>query len=547
MAFNSSDWTIDYVAKTVTNNDSGTGDNLASVTGNNDYVGEILDFFKWLATEFAESSQMDDPYPIQSNTPTVYKWINGWGFGSEDDPKYLMGGSIESSDGNNLWSNLYTLGTQVAGTQIYLIQAGAEVIPWWGTDNIDILVKVKDNGNFIQSVNTNGVETDGGVWLYARKFGNGYDHGFADISAGGRNPLGINTAIDKANQTPASTVSNYGVKIGFIQSNFTGGTVESGPFQFGETLTQANSGATGRFIANQNDTIFVENTTGTFNATDQLTGGTSSATYTPTATNVITTINEDLNNGNNAAPYNTVIDCNGKTMSDVYEYLKLATSYANYITIDNENGDIYRSADDGVYTDVKTAPFGTIAGGVVYGARGIWFTNYAKAEFVLIDANGTTQSPPNYQNVDVNHPSLNGCNVFVAEVSGGTPIKNQYTIDSVTSTTIVATNAINVNKTPITGSLRIGDTKYTYTSFSGSTLSGVSPDPSSEAGDFYIPLLDVQADATEEQSDNIIYSTDIDVITSVRKYGFKPYDVTTTFGPTGLTFSPILAIDPQAS
>lgn len=55
------------------------------------------------------------------------------------------------------------------------------------------------------------------------------------------------------------------------------------------------------------------------------------------------------------------------------------------------------------------------------------------------------------------------------------------------------------------------------------------------------------ADAVTELSDNVIQDGDITVITSVRKYGFKPYDVETTFGSTGLTFTPILANDPQAS
>ena len=97
------------------------------------------------------------------------------------------------------------------------------------------------------------------------------------------------------------------------------------------------------------------------------------------------------------------------------------------------------------------------------------------------------------------------------------------------------------------GYAKIGDTKYAYTGYSGSTLTGVTPDPTGETGGFYIPLLDVLADTITELSDNIIQSGDISVITSVRKYGFKPYDVLTTFGSTGLTFSPILATDPQAT
>lgn len=477
MAFNSTDWTIDYAAKTVTNNDSGVGSNLPSAVGDNTYVGSMLDFFKWLAQEFASTAQMDDPYPIRSDTPTVYKWLNGWGFGHADDTKYLSGGSIESSDGQDAWSNIYSIGSQVTGTQLYVIQNDAELPHWWGTGNIDILIKVKSAGVFIQSVDTSGALTDGGVWVYAREFGDEYDHNFADLSGLGRNPIGINTADDQSNNTAASTVATY------------------------------------------NDITI------TFG-----------------------TISRDLNNGNGAQSYDVEIDCAGRPMSEVYEYLKYVTRYGETtLQLNGDDGQEYRSANEGVYAEVKKAPFGTIAGGTIYGARGVWFTNYASADFVLIDANGVTQTPPNYQKVTVSHIDLVGCNIFVAEQSGGLPIKNQYTISSVTTSTIVATTAIDINKVPQAGSLRVGDTKYTYTSFSGTTFSGVLPDPTGVTGSFYVPLLDITADATSELSDNIIYNSDISVITSVRKYGFKPYDVTTTFGNTGLTFSPILTLDPQAT
>lgn len=474
MAFNSSEWTIDYVAKTVTNNDSGTGANLPH-DASGTHLGEILDFFKWLATEFAKPEQMDDAYAIASDTPTVYKWINGWGFGHEDDYKYLSGGDIVSSDGNDAWKSVYTIGSPVSGSQIYITQNDVELTPWWSTDNIDILIKVKSGGTYIQSDDTSGTPTDAGVWLWIREYGDFYNHGFVNLK-NGRSPIGLDTAVDKANETDHATVAAYGVTIG----------------SFG-------------------------------------------------------TIQRDLNNGNGSVNYDVEIDCNGRTMDEVYEYLKLATSYAYGITINGDNGDEYRSASEGNYTDVKTAPFGTIAGGTLYGARGVWFTNYDSANFVLTDSSGAIQNPPNYQQVSCSHPDLVGCQVFVAESSGGLAIKNQYTIDSVTSSTIVATTALDNNKTPQTGFVKIGDTKYAYTGYSGNTLSGVTPDPTGETGDFYIPLLDVLADTTTELSDNIIQASDFTVITSVRKYGFKPYDVETTFGSTGLTFTPILSNDPQAS
>lgn len=487
MAFNSTDWTIDYGAKTVVNNDSGIGTNLPSNLGNYSKVGTVLEFFQWLAAEFASSSQMDDDYAFVSDTPTVYRWVNDWAFGNgAEDFKYLQGGSVESSDADDFWSNVYTIGTQTAGTVIYLIQNDTEVPAWWIDGNIDILVQVKSGGAWIQSVNTAGVLTNGGIWLYAREFQDLYDHAFVDIS-GGTTPAGVNTSVDSANQTASGTVATYS------DISITFGT-----------------------------------------------------------------ISRDLNNGNGAVNYDVEIDCAGRPMTEVYEYLKYVTSYDFDIPLNGDDGKEYRSANEGTYSEIKVAPFGTIAGGTLFAARGVWLTNYSAAEFVLIDASGTTQSPPNYQKVTVNHPDLAGqessdgsVTVFVAEVSGGNVIKNQYTIDSVTANTIVATAPVDINKVPQSGVVRIGDARYDYTGYSGSTFTGVTPDPTGETGDFYVPLLDLEAAdivaVTTKQSDNVIYSGDIPVRTVVRRYGSKPYTADTTFGSAGLTFSPIITDDPQAT
>ncbi len=474
MAFNSADWTIDYTAKTVTNNDSGIGANLPH-DASGTHQGELLEFFQWLAAVAASSAQMDDPYPIVSDTPTVYKWINNWGFGHTDDYKYLKGGDIWSSDGANYWHSVYTIGSPTADTQIYITQNDAELTPWWSTDNIDVLIHVKQSGAYISSDNVSGVSTEGGVWLWTREYGDVFNHGFVNLYSG-RTPIGLDTAEDSANQTDQATVAAYGISIG----------------SFG-------------------------------------------------------TISRDLNNGNGAVDYDVEIDCNGKTMDEVYEYLKWACSYDYGITINGDDGKEYRSCDEGNYTDVKTAPFGTIAGGTLYGARGVWFTNYASANFSLTDASGTSQEPPNLQKVNCNHVNLSGCNVLVAESLAGAVIKNQYTIDSVTTDSITCAGAIDANKTPLYGNVKVGDVRYAYTSFSGNVFSGVTPDPTGETGDIYVPLLDVLADASTELSADLVQSGDITVMTSVRKYGFKPYDVETTFGSSGLTFTPILADDPQAS
>jgi hypothetical protein len=435
-----SDFTINYTNKTVTHASGAT-------------IYTVLAFFQHLASTFAAQAQMDDNYAFVSDTPTVYRWVNSWAFGSAaNDIKFLKGGSIESADGNDLWSNLYSIGAQESGTQLYIIQNDTELINWWSTGNIDILVQVKSGGVWIQSDNTAGVATNGGIWVYAREWGDKFDHNFVDLSGGGSNPVGINTSADLDNVTAQATVSGY------------------------------------------NDVSI------TFGAAQK-----------------------DLNNGDGLQPYDCVVNGAGRTITQVYERLKYVSRYGETtIQLNSDDGQEYRSADEGNYTDVKTAPFGTFAGGTIYGARGIWIENCLTSEFSLIDSDGDIQNPPNYQKVNANHTTLSGCQ------------------DSIT-----ISGSIDINKVPQSGGLRVGDAVYTYATISGAVFQTVFPNPSAETGTLYVPLLDVLADTSQELSDNVIYDANIDVRTVVRKYGFKEYTADTAFGSTGLTFTPILANDPQ--
>ena len=665
------DFTINYTAKTVTH----SADAVVYTT---------LYFFRWLATEFAIASQMDDDYAFVSDTPTVYRWVNGWDMGNETSYQYLKGGSIETSDAQKLFANLYSIGDQYRSSLLYLVQADAEVTPWWVPGNIDILIKVKNGGTLIDG---------GNVLVMSRDTDALYDHSFVDLSGGGRNPVGINTAQDLnylltgdiyldvaavtevrtitaisvadptvvttgthnlvtgnivtiagSNSTPTidgvrtvtvlspttfsvpvavtvagtagsvttafdignfacgttasgriqyidatngylylcqvegtftttetikerssrttgdlgtqttnhATVAFYNVIAGyndikpvFIQRKFTGGT-SGGTWIVGETVTQAVSGWTGKFAAVVSNVLYAENTTGTPDATNQLTGAT--GTYTPTATSAQATVDKDLNNGAGAQPYRVVIDCAGRSVLQIYQYLKYVGAHNSTVVLNADAGEEYRSALEGTYVDSKQAPFGTFAGGTFFGARGVWIEDYLAASFQLTDADGDTQAPPNYQKVQVTHDNLSGCRILVAVRSGAAIVKNQYTVSSATSNSITITEAaININRTPLSGVVRNGDTVYAYTSFSGKVFSGVTPDPSAATGNLYVPLLDIAADATTEQSENLIYNADIPVKARVRKYGYKDFTLDTALGSGGLSLIPILATDPQAS
>ena len=682
-------FTVNYTAKTVTHS-SGTE------------VFTVLAFFQWLAAKFAAEAQMDDDYAFVSDTPQVYRWVNTWNMGDETSYQFLKGGAITTSDyvvnvSGKVFSNLYSIGSQFRNSMIYIVQADAEVAPWWIPGNIDILIK---------TVNA-GVLVDGGkVMVLSRDTDGLYDHNEADLSAGGRNPVGVNTfedinykttgdiyldvdtvanfdignfaygvtstasgriqyvdtpntrlylcqvegtfqttenIVERATRTGANldgTATNHAttaefnvikgysdVKAVFVQRKFEGGTA-SGAFIVGEVVNQAVSAWAGRFVASvtkdtglitinvvatagtftrttgsyltdgwivgdkittsgftnagnnttkiiqtvtttvitvtdttglvdesgngdervKDEKLYAENTSGTANGTNQLTGVTSGKTYTPTATSAATVANKNMNNGNGLQPYNSVVDCAGRAMLQTYQYLKYITAHNSASTINGDAGEEYRSAKetDG-YTDLKQAPFGSFAGGTFFGARGVWVENYLLAAFSLTDADGDLQNPPNYQKVSVSHTLLSGCRVLIAERTGAAIIKNQYTIASTTTTTITVTTTINPNKCPQSGSLRVGDWRATYTGFSGAVFSGVSPDPTGKTGDLYVPQLDLLADATSEESANIILTGAFDVKTRVRKYGYKDYTMDTSFPTTGLAITPILATDPQAT
>jgi hypothetical protein len=135
-----------------------------------------------------------------------------------------------------------------------------------------------------------------------------------------------------------------------------------------------------------------------------------------------------------------------------------------------------------------------------------------------------------------------GVRVLVAKTAAGEIDKDQYTISSTTTSTIVATTALDAD-TPTAGTARIGDTRYAYTGWSGSTLTGVSPDPSGVTGGFYIPLIDGEATGATMASGTMIYSSDFSVVGRARMYSKLPFENTGTVTDAGLTISAILTDD----
>ncbi|MDD2498878.1 MAG: hypothetical protein PHY90_12245, partial [Desulfitobacteriaceae bacterium] len=123
--------------------------------------------------------------------------------------------------------------------------------------------------------------------------------------------------------------------------------------------------------------------------------------------------------GDGAADYDVQVDCGGHAIQDVYEKLK-------YLAEEDQSGEAYTRADAS-YTEVKTAPYGTFAGGVFFGARGVGLINVATADalnYVLTDsANATHQcpSPP----VAISAPNLiDDTRIQIYNVTTSTEIDN---------------------------------------------------------------------------------------------------------------------------
>lgn len=148
---------------------------------------------------------------------------------------------------------------------------------------------------------------------------------------------------------------------------------------------------------------------------------------------------------------------------------------------------------------VKTAPFGSLAGGVFFGAPGVLVTDILAAEnrnFQLIDDDGVTRNPPITITVTVTG-TLSDDRVSVHELDApfgpaANIVKNHYTLTAAAATengigdSNLEADAAITNDTPANGFVMVVDTseaatgdehRYEYASFTGQifTLTAITP------------------------------------------------------------------------
>jgi hypothetical protein len=181
---------------------SATGD-IRHVSGTEIY--SVLDLHAWLQdlADNATASGNDSldilsPNPSRLDGPrdaAVASRLNlltsgAVAFNLDDDAaQYINFGSIKQAGGDVQYSGLRTIGGIVAASPVYVVQSGNKLTKFWADGHIQILVKVRTGGAFIDS---------GAVTAFSRKWGQTYSHFDTNLAAGGESAAALSTAIDSA-------------------------------------------------------------------------------------------------------------------------------------------------------------------------------------------------------------------------------------------------------------------------------------------------------------------------------------------------------------
>lgn len=504
-----------------------------------------------------------------------------------------------STTGEDLLPNLYTLGSidETDNQQVYIVQGGTRIASgseWWpesgsGTQHIDVLIKVVELDSPFDS---------GKLTIFLRHYPDSadkadlYDHFPITISptgTGDRNAIPLATSLDLNNPTASSTVGAApytNITIAFVNGTVTHGGI-TGTFVEYDDISW--TGGTGVSIRNSSGTLTIGNIAGDSGPlnTETITGTGWSCTATADMVKAHTVQKQfeqaSLKN------YDVCVNCATLELTKVYEYLKYVTRIGSTFTtygmkyesaalaFNNLDGEQYITAYNDLdtpgntYSPVKASPFGTFAGGKFFGARGVWIENMAAADvqnFQLIDSDNVGQNPPNKQAVTIEN-LLSGDRVAVFRTSGGTTIdKEMYSSGAgnvTNNTTFVVNGTISVD-TPASGYIRLVDTsdtsasreaRYSYTSWSGSTFSGLDKIPETGGLDqeytqtddkAYVPYIDqaVTGAGTVSVSVTVIYTTDRTILVRVRRKtatAIIPFETTGSFGSTGFSTSAIRTAD----
>lgn len=544
-------------------------------SGASSTVYTVNALYSFMQTVFDELTHMDDKVPLSAQTSSSYTSINGW-YLQEELTKYLSDGAIQTDGyedeirtlicGSSGWTNFVAgdIGNTITGAT------------------------TGDTGTILDYDNTAYK-----VWIRMDAAGDLFDNATEGYTQSGTG-AGTATAVSTTGETE-------------FANPYTLGTIEGTPqlyiFQDGEKLANSSWFSTGHFdilvktvesgvvIDSRNIIVFCRNLTDTYDHYEitLTTGGQNPVPLSTaddgnnqssegdiedlqdgtTATIAIlysftSPYSYDIGDGNGVQDYECQVDCDSRSLSDVYEVCKFWTRAGSTKQLETNadgtfrDGEEYDSVDTGVYTDVKTCPFGTFAGGVFFGARSVYFTNLHGDDaqnFQLIDKAGTTRDPPNYQSFSVAGVIV-GDRVTVYESDGvaSTDVnKSQHTmtIQAGGLGTVTVSATIDTD-TPTSGSVIIVESTTgveevcAYVSYTGAvfTLSGTTSNAYDGSDTAYVPFIYEQASGTSVTETTTIYTSDKNLVCRVRVAGIKPFETVGTYSSTGYSTTAIRTDDP---
>jgi hypothetical protein len=548
------DVNIDYVNKIISRVDGTSVDSVNAL-------------YSQLQDDFDELTSMDDQVPMSAQTPTSYTMINGW-YIQEELTQWLDGGAIQT-DGYN--GEIRTLICDSTGWTNFEAADIGDAITGSITGDTGTLLDY-DNAAYK-------------LWIRMDAAGDLFDNDSEDYTG-----AGVGTA-------EAAAISTTGEHI--FANLYTLGTLEGDPtlyiFQDGERLDPDwwDSGhidvlvkvkESGVDIDSKKVTVFCRNWTDTFDAfnitlttagqnavplgtSDDLNNQTIEGTVENWQNGVTHSIaiayqfaapfSYDIGDGNGVQDYEIQINCNSQSLAKVYEVMKYWTRTGSTKQLETGgdgtfmDGEEYRYADS-AYAEVKASPLGTFAGGTMFGARSVYFTNLhgddAQA-FQLVDKAGTTRNPPNYQAFTINGTVAGDrCAVYLEDGSGVVK-KDQYTVITDNAlNTITVSGAIPVD-TPDDGTIIVvetdgSETHYAYSSWSGSdftiVVAALTFDGTEKA---YVPYILVQAAGDSVTETSTIYVANRAVLCVVRKKGILPFETTGNYTSTGYAGTAIRTTD----
>ena len=422
-----------------------TGTDIRHVSGSTVYSG--LAFHQWLQSIAMLSSPVGDdtmsmvqkiPTELEGkrNTlrPALLNMKNSYNIDATLAQYLKFCSIVQGTADAEQYTGLKSQGGIVASSPVYVMQSAAKLTKFWADGHIQILVKAKTAGAFIDS---------GLVDVSSRKYGQSYSWATVDLTPGGEQ---IAVVVTDAAAWQTMSESACAAQVGNL--SFTYGLA-----------------------------------------------------------------NYDMGNGNGAQPYRGKITASGGlTAVQVAQVLHYMCREASASTFNSVEGWRFRKLYSGYTADDKF-PFGAVVAGVWYAARG-WFVEGLSSGYVLVDDNGVTQAPPVNSGISVGN-LVAGDQLLVGRYDSGTDYVNkaEYTLNglhSIGAGTVVINQAIKTD-TPASGTIRLGDYGYAYSSFNAGTqtftLTGTLAEAHTSGSNVWVPLIDKTATGATE-SVVFLYSAD---------------------------------------